>query len=198
MASKVSMANAALTKIGGNAILSLTEETEEARQCNARFDDVVDMVLQSHPWNFAQHRMTLVPLTTSPDHEWEYQFLLPTNPYCLKVNFIYEELPYKVEGRHILCNYTPIKITYTKRVVDVNDLSPMFRECFALYLAAELAYPIAGSTTKGESLLAQFGALIRPSRSIDAQEGTPDNFKDGTWMTDRGRKSSRFVVAKRY
>ena len=196
MASKVGMANAALTKIGGNAILSLTEETEEARQCNTRFDDIMDLVLQSHPWNFAQHRATLVPLTDSPDHEWDYQFLLPTNPYCLRVNEVYNNPNYKVEGRKLLCNDSSVSITYTKRIVDVNDLSAMFRECFALYLASELAYPIAGSSSKGESLLVQFNALIRPTRSIDGQEGTPENFKTGTWYNERGQKSSRYVIAR--
>jgi hypothetical protein len=198
MASKVGMCNAALTKIGGNAILSLTEATEEGRQCNSRFDETLDFLLQSHPWNFAIHRATLVPITTAPDHEWEYQFLLPTNPYCLKLLFVYLDHPHKVEGRYILCDSNAISITYIKRIADVNQLSPIFRELFAMKLAAELAYPIAGSTTKGESLLAEFKQGLRAARSIDAQEGTPDNFRNGSWMTERGKKSNRFVVAREY
>jgi hypothetical protein len=198
MASKVGMANAALTKIGGNAILSLTEATEEGRQCNSRFYETLDFLLQSHPWKFAIHRATLVPITTAPDYEYEYQFLLPTNPYCLKVFSVYHDYPFKVEGRYILCNYNSINITYIKRIADVNQLSPIFRELFALKLAAELAYPIAGSTAKGESLLTEFKQGLRVARSVDAQEGTPDNFKNGSWMTSRGKKSNRFVVAREY
>lgn len=196
MASRVSMANAALTKIGGNAILSLTEETEEGRQCNSRFDDVLDLLLQSHPWNFAIHRATLVPLTTSPDHEYSYQYLLPTNPYCLKVFSVYNDYPHKVEGRNILCDYTPISITYIKRITDVNNLSPMFRELFALYLGAELAYPIAGSTAVRQELLSEFDKVLRVARSVDAQEGTADQFRLGSWYTERGAKSSRYVVSR--
>jgi len=198
MASKVSMANAALTKIGGNAILSLTEQTEEGRQCNSRFDETMDFLLQSHPWNFAVHRVTLVPITTTPDHEWEYQFLLPTNPYCLRLLDLQNDYPHKVEGRYVLCNYASISIHYIKRIKDVNELSPMFRELFALKLGSELAYPIAGSNSLRQELLTEFARVLRVSRSVDAQEGTADNFRNGSWMTDRGKKSNRFVTARRY
>ena len=197
MASRVSMANAALTKIGGNAILSLTEETEEGRQCNSRFDDVLDNLLQSHPWNFAQHQATLTPLSTTPDHRWEYQFLLPTNPYCLKVVEVYHDPEFKVYGRNLMCNDSTVSILYTRRITDVNDLSPMFRELFALKLGSELAYPIAGSTAKGESLLAEFATTLRVARSVDAQEGVPDSLNTGSWYNERGQRSSRYVVARR-
>lgn len=197
MASIVAMCNAALTKVGGNNILSLTEETEEARQCNSRYKEVMDFLLEAHPWNFATHRATLTPLTTDPDHEWEYQYLLPTNPYCISVRSVYNDYPYAVEGRYILCNYTPISITYTKRITDVNMLSPLFRELFALKLASELAYPIAGSTTKGDALLAEFGQMLRLARSRDSMEGTPDNFRNGSWTNNRGAKSGRYVIARR-
>jgi len=198
MASKVQMCNAALTKVGGNAILSLTEATEEGRQCNSRFNEVVDFLLQSHPWNFAIKRVTLTPLAESPDHEWEYQYLLPTNPYCLRLLDIYNDYPHKVEGRNILCNYTPISIHYIQRIADVNQLSAMFRELFALKLASEFAYPIAGSNAVRQDLRTEFAQMLRVARSVDAQEGTADNFRTGSWMKDRGRKSNSFVTAKQY
>ena len=191
------MANAALTKIGGNAILSLTEETEEGRQCNSRFDDVMDALLQAHPWNFALKQATLAPLATAPDHKWAYQFLLPTNPYCLKVIEVYNDPDFKVIGRNLMCDDSVVSITYIKRITDVNNLSPMFRELFALKLGAELAYPIAGSTAKGESLLSEFSQVLRIARSVDAQEGTPDNLKTGSWYNERGQRSSRYVIARR-
>jgi len=198
MASLVGICNASLQKVGGNTILSLTENSEEARHCNTRYQEIMDALLQSHPWNFSIHRATLTPLTTAPNHEWDYQFLLPTNPYCLRTLELGEQYPYKVEGRNILCNYTPIDIKYVKRVADVNQLSPLFREVFSLYLASELAYPIAGSASLKGQLLQEAAMLLRRAQSMDALEDTPDNFRDGSWFTVRGNRSSRYVVARRY
>ncbi len=195
MASKVGMCNAALIKIGANEITSLTEDSEEARKCNARFQDVLDALLESHPWNFAMERATLAASSTAPNHEYDYKFLLPQRPYCLRVVQVYNDYPYKVEGRYIFTNYSDISIKYIKRVTDMNELSSMFRECFSIYLAAELAYPLAGSTALRQELLGEFSQLIRQARSKDAQEETADNFKNGSWYTSRGVKSSRYVVS---
>jgi len=198
MSSLVGMINASLVKVGGNTILSLTEGSEEARHCNIRYQEIMDTLLQSHPWNFSIHRATLTPLTTTPNHEWDYQFLLPTNPYCLKVLSVYDDYPFKVEGRNILCDEASIDIKYIKRVTDVNTLSPIFRELFSLYLGSELAYPIAGSNSLKQQLLAEFTRMLSVARSIDGQEGTPQKFKTGSWISSRGRGSSRYAVARRY
>ena len=192
------MCNAALIKIGANEITSLTEDSEEARKCNARFSEVLDSLLESHPWNFAIERATLAVSAESPNHEWEYKFLLPQRPYCLRVVQEYNTFPYKIEGRYLFSNYADINIKYVKRVTDMNDLSSMFRECFSLYLGAELAYPLAGSNALRQELLSEFKFAMRQARSKDAQEETADNFRNGSWFTSRGVKSSRYVVGRQY
>jgi len=198
MSSLVAMSNAALSKVKANSILSLTEDSEEARACNSRYQDIIDSLLQSFPWNFATERTTLTPLTTSPEFEFDYQFLMPTNPYCLKVLSVYEGYTYKVEGRNILCDEASIQIKYTKRVTDVNQMTPLFRELFSLHLAADIAYKFAASSSLKAELLAEAGRLIRIARSMDAQEGTPTGFKTGSWIAVRGKGHKKFVVARNY
>lgn len=175
-------------------ITSLTEDSEEARLCNARFNDILDEMLESHPWNFAIDRATLSASSETPNHEYDYKFLLPQRPYCLRVVKEYNDYSYKIEGRYLFSNYSDINITYVKRVTDMNELSSLFRECFSLYLAAELAYPLAGSNALKQQMYAEYERLIRQARSKDGQEETPDNFQNGSWYTNRGIKSNRFVV----
>ena len=194
MASKVGMCNAALIKVGANEITSLTENSEEGRKCNARFQDILDTLLESHPWNFAMERTTLAASSEAPNHEFDYKFLLPQRPYCLRVVQVYNDYPYKIEGRYLFSNYSDISIKYIKRVTDMNELSSLFREAFSLYLAAELAYPLAGSTALRQEILGEFTVAMRMARTKDAQEETADNFKNGSWYTCRGVKSSRYVV----
>lgn len=198
MASKVAMCNAALIKIGANEITSLTEDSEEARKCNARFDDILDMLLESHLWNFATKRATLAASSTSPTWGYNYKYLMPQRPYCLRVDRVYNNEEYKIEGRYIHTDATSLSIRYIYRVTDMNELGSMFRECFSLYLAAELAYPLAGSSALKQELLNEFTVAMRQARSKESMEETADQFQHGSWYKDRGRMTKRYVVARRY
>jgi len=185
MASKVGMCNAALRKVGANTINSLTEGSEEARICNERFDEILDTLLQLHPWNFALHRAELSVTLPAPAFGYTNKYLLPTNPYCLKVESEDAGYDYVIEGRYLLSNYGTIKIKYIKRITDVNDLSAAFRECFSDYLAGELAVPLTGSLQLKGLMLQQFGASFKWARLRDAQEGTPETQPEGSWITTR-------------
>jgi len=55
--SAVGVANIALSKIGAQRIVSMTEATENARLLNAIYGTIRDEVLRAHPWNFAIKRI---------------------------------------------------------------------------------------------------------------------------------------------
>jgi hypothetical protein len=59
MASTVDICNGALNQLGATTILSLTEDSKNARLCNSRFTQVRDAVFRSHPWNCLQKRVEL-------------------------------------------------------------------------------------------------------------------------------------------
>jgi hypothetical protein len=64
MASTVDICNGALNQLGATTILSLTEDSKNARLCNSRFTQVRDAVFRSHPWNCLQKRVELAADTT--------------------------------------------------------------------------------------------------------------------------------------
>ena len=66
MAGKVEIANRALTKLGAERILLLTDPSKEARVMNAMFDTVMDAELRRHRWKFALKRATLPALVATP------------------------------------------------------------------------------------------------------------------------------------
>ncbi|MFP4477325.1 MAG: hypothetical protein ACLFOY_17310 [Desulfatibacillaceae bacterium] len=185
MASKVAIANAALIKIGASTITSLAEDSEAARLANARFDDALDAVLRAHPWNCATARATLTALAGAPNFGFAYQHVLPTDPFCLRVLAENNGYPYRVEGRRMLCDSTPVEITYVMRVTDVNLLDGLCREALAAYLARELAYPLAGSAALADRMAAEFENRIRQAQRIDAGEGTPAAQAEGSWVLNR-------------
>ena len=85
MASKVEICNSALVSIGASKISSLTENVKAAQEINAKFDIVRDHLFRSHPWNCLINRATLSQDSATPAYGYTYQYLLPTNPLCLKV-----------------------------------------------------------------------------------------------------------------
>jgi len=185
MASKVSICNSALIKLGANTITSLTEDSEEARKCNAIFSDVLDNLLQLHPWNFAIQRASLAKLSETPEYYFQYYFQLPTSPYCLQVIEVYNDPEYKIEGRKLATNEDDVKIKYIGRVTDMNILSPAFRECMAFYIARDLSDVMTGSGRQKTDYNALFEKSFKLAKLRDAQEDTPDEVNEGNWIETR-------------
>ena len=78
MASVVEICNGALNQLGATTILSLTEDSKNARLCNQRFTQVRDSVFRSHPWNCLQKRVELAADTTAPASVSYTHLTLPT------------------------------------------------------------------------------------------------------------------------
>ena len=83
MASVVNMCNPALNQLGAGAITALTENSKNARLCNARYETVRDAVFRSHPWNCLIKRQQLAADSDTPSWGFTYQFTLPAD--CLRV-----------------------------------------------------------------------------------------------------------------
>ena len=85
MASVVDICNGALNQLGATTILSLTEDSKNARLCNSRFTQVRDALFRTHPWNCLQKRTELAKDTATPAWGFSSQFTLPAD--CLMENF---------------------------------------------------------------------------------------------------------------
>lgn len=183
MASKVGMANAALSKLGITRITALTDDSEAARLCNTRFDDLLDELLQTGNWRFAMQRATLAPLATAPAHGYAYQFDLPVD--CLHVVDEINDAAWEIEAGRLVCDSNAPQIRYVARVTDPNRLSSLFREAFSLFLAAELAVPLAGSSALAERLYAMAERTLAQAAGRDGQQRNIDEQQEGGWVTDR-------------
>ena len=138
MASVVDICNGSLNQLGASTILTLTEDSKNARLCNARYTQVRDSLFRSHLWNCLTKRVELAKDTEVPSWGFSYQFTLPAD--CLRVvtilNYDYD---YKVEGRKILANHGTLKIQYISRVEDPNQYDELLRETISAALSADIA-----------------------------------------------------------
>lgn len=176
MASIVDICNSALNQIGASNIISLTEDSKAARICNQRFTFIRDSVFRAHPWNCLTTRATIAPDTATPAFEFSKQFTLPTNPFCLRVLQLSDtDILYKIEGRKLLCDESSIEMIYIGRVEDGNQYDLLLIEALAAAMAADLAYPLVGSSSLGANMYQLYQAKLTEARFVDATEDNDIN-----------------------
>lgn len=176
MASKVEICNRALIEVTGQEITSLTDNTLSARLCDTLFNGLVDELSLEGEWSSTIKRQTLVKTGTTPNHEWMFEYQLPTNPFSLKVLTIDEsqvgDNPYAIEGDKLLTNATAIKIRYIARITDTQSFSTGFTSALVAMLAWKLSRSFQASTTDRQVLRQEYEAIRDRGLSADGQQGS--------------------------
>ena len=185
-----SLNNQALAMLGADQISNIdTDTTDNAIKCRAVYEGVRDELLRSHTWNFAITRAELAVLATEPEYGYEYEYTLPTAPYCLRVLEIEGRYPFAVEGRKLLTDQSSVKIKYIARVSNAATLDVSFVSAYVLLLAIRLCLSITTSRTLKEDLKGDFAAAILDAQGNNAIESKWDN--DTGSQTDRWEESGR-------
>ena len=178
MASVVDICNGALNQLGASTILSLTEDSKNARLCNARYTQVRDSLFRSHPWNCLQKRVQLAADTTAPAWGFTSAYTLPAD--CLRLLRILDyDSNHKVEGRKILTNNSSMKILYVARIEDPNEYDELLRETISAALAADIAYAVTSSNPVAQNMYGLYQTKLKEARFVDATEGQNTSQEDG-------------------
>ena len=170
MASVVDICNGALNQLGASTILSLTEDSKNARLCNSRYTQVRDALFRTHPWNCLQTRLELAASSDSPAWGFTYAYTLPAN--CLRLLRVLDyDSNYKVEGRKILSNASTMKILYISRITDPNEYDELLRETLSAALGADIAYAVTSNNTTSQNMILSYQEKLRDARFVDSTEG---------------------------
>lgn len=211
MASVTDICNLALTRIGHGQISSLDEDSKGADLCSLHYPICRDAVLRAHPWNFAIRRATLAQSGTTPNHEFDYYHVLPSD--CLKVirtNWEADGLSstavygfpgingyaggateYRIEnvsgvGRCIATNEDVVKIEYIAQITDTSQFDSLFVDLLAQRLAAEISVAFTDTQTMTKAMWDIYQSKLGEARTTDAQEGTPRDIADlSPWVAAR-------------
>ena len=182
MASTVDICNGALNQLGATTILSLTEDSKNARLCNSRYTQVRDGLFRTHPWNCLQKRIELAADTTAPAWGFSYAYTLPAD--CLRLLRILDyDSNYKVEGRKILSNTSSMKILYIGRITDPNEYDELLRETLSASLAADIAFAVTSNNTTANNMYNLFQDKLKDARFVDSTEG--QNIDQDLGMSDQ-------------
>jgi hypothetical protein len=166
----VGICNLALTMLSTSRIASLTEDSENARKCNAIFDLTRDNLLTQHYWNFSLKEASLALSEDTPTIEdWAYIFQIPTD--CLLIAYNDGDYPYAVVGDKLYSNDSTCNIRYVSRVTNPQLFSSGFLTALATRLAADLCFGITQNATLAQAMEAKAVQALREAKWTDAQEG---------------------------
>ena len=172
----ITICNSALIKLGSDIIETFNEpfESKEAQLCKLQFEKIRDLLLYSHPWNFATKRAKID--TNGNDSEWGglKEFDLPLD-YLRVIDLngeVHPETPWYIEGDKLYSDDDTLEFKYIARVTDPELFSAGFRELLALAIANELSYSLVQSATIKETIQREYMTQLSDLRSFDSQEGT--------------------------
>jgi hypothetical protein len=198
--SEVDICNAALTKLGSDTILALTDDSNRARTVSGRYTAVRDAELRRHRWKFAIKRTTIAALSAVPDSDYDRQFQLPNDFLRLIPGGDILSIPdmsdyrsrdsalYSIEGRKLLTNLSaPLSIRYIARITDTATFDTAFTEALASRLAYEICKKITGNETEKASCAADYKQAIKEAVTANALEAAPQERGDDTWLIARSR-----------
>ena len=181
MASIVDICNGSLNQLGATTILSLTEDSKNARLCNSRYTQVRDALFRTHPWNCLQKRIELAVDTDAPTWGFSYAYTLPAD--CLRLLRILDyDSNHKVEGRKVLSNASTMKILYVARITDPNEYDELLRETISASLGADIAFGVTSNNQTAKNMYELFKDKLRDARFVDSTEG--QNVEQDLGMTD--------------
>jgi len=197
--SQVALYNLAIAACGGDYTVSATsEESIPAETCELFYENVRQTVLRAAYWPCAKRhvRMTKAAArdaetgydsntdadwqTSDPEPGYAYSYTLPNSMLRARYLSTFEvfSLGWEEEGDHaiISCNSggvtaddAPI-LCYTKDVTDVTTWEADLYQSVAYGLAAHIALPLTGKTTKADTLFTLANSFILMARANSANE----------------------------
>lgn len=211
MVAPIDICNAAIMRLGGQLITSLTENSVAAIACNSQYDVVRRNLLRSHPWNFAIKLTQLAQNTTLPLFGYDFSYALPAdclrvletadqqNAYLFgyggdfngyvtisnKVDYALADT-YKIVGRNFYSQNGLAQIKYISDITDTTMFDPSFIELLAVRLAMTIAFQITGSIQTRKDLADEFQYLLNNAKENNGQEGTRERIEMSAWLTSRG------------
>ncbi len=189
MASNVEICNRALQKLGAKRIVSLTEDSTNARACNVAFGPVKLAELRKHTWSCATKRASLAADTDEPLFTRDYAYTLPSDWVRLidndpEDNFATKD--WQIEGKKIITNDSaPLEIRYIYEIDDPNEMDPLLREAISSKLALELCEELTQSNTKKADLREDYKEIMSEAKRANAVERVAGESPDSLWITAR-------------
>lgn len=179
--------NMALSAIAKGRIASISEDSEEARQCKIYYELLRKNLLSSFRWGFADKSAKLALVNTDIP-KWTYAYAYPND--CLVVRQLYNREngiiydasrkdtdyhEYDVSAisdsaKVIMCDIENAYLDYTADIKNAEQFAPLFCEALAHNLAAHLAMPLTASQSTAQAEMQLYQIAIHQAMAASAIE----------------------------
>ena len=193
-----SIFNSALTHLGVSAtIQNLQIKNVRTIVLKNQYDLAKEVTMKSFDWGFLNRVKELTPsLEPSNDPRFRFAYDYPND--CLFARYLIDvaggkykkfEVSTDSSGQKVLlCNISPAKLSYTRKLVDVQP-EAFFTAEFVLALSYYLAYlcadAITGSANKKQTCLQGYQLALANAKAINANESSENDEDNTTYLDSR-------------
>lgn len=192
--SKTEICNKALTLVGANPIVSLTDDTQNARILNRVYELSLKSILSEAPWAFALKRTLLA--TSADTLEWydtdeTYVYVKP-NDMIRAFRSNDDDAIWRQHADYILSDTNGLGLEYTYYLDQPSKYSTSFVEAFVDKLCSDIAFMVLNSKTVAENYLEKYEKVtLSKALAENSQIGSFSYMKDDEWPKAKITGSNR-------
>ena len=183
--SKTEIVNKALTLVGANPIVNLTDDTQNARVVNRVYEISLKSILSETCWNFATKRALLAQSADTLawyDTGEVYVYVRPNNV----IRIFGTNSPgatWREELNYIISDTSGLGVRYVYYNDVASSYPASFTEAFIDKLASDIAFMILNSKTVAEGFLEKYDQVsLTKAMAENSQIGTPMYQDDSAWI----------------
>lgn len=181
---KTTIVNKALTKVGASPVVSIEDDTEQARVVSRVYELALRSILSECKWNFATRRKLLS--ISAFEFEWyenseKYVYSKPAD--CVRIISTNDKYAvWREEGDYILSDTAGLGIRYVTYLDDPSKYSHAFIDAFVDKLCADISYSIVNSASLGDTFFEKYEKMSLPkAMAINGQIGKQIDIVDDEW-----------------
>ncbi len=180
--SQLEISNMAIGLVGGKQLVTLTDDTVEAEQCDLFYDVARRFCLESRDWTFASTyslQEALLPPLPPGIFASEFSQVFDIPDECLVIRTVSQDdnlitpAVYQKDFQYLYSDNDTLYIRYTKDTTLTERFSPTFRTALAHKLAELIAPGVTGDKTLKRELMVDAESLLENGGAIDGMQGTP-------------------------
>jgi len=187
--SRTEIVNKALTLVGAEPIVNLTDDTRNARVVNRIYEISLRSILSETPWVFATTRALLAQTTAVPgwyDTGEIYVYQKPNE--CIRIFRASDEnATWREMGTTIISDTNGLGVEYVYYNDTPSTYTSSFIEAFVDKLCADIAFMILNSKTVAQGFMKRYEQVsLAKALAENSQIGTPKYMKDDAWILAKG------------
>lgn len=193
--SKTELINKALTLVGANPIVNITDDTNNARIVSRVYEISLRSILSECKWNFVTKRALLSEVTATLD--WYYtqdgeQYIYARPADVIRIFGTNDDKAcWREEGDYIISDTHGLGVIYTYYLDNPDKYPSSFIEAFIDKLCSDIAFMILNSKETATQYLQKYEQMSLPkARSENAQIGKQQYILDDAWLNSMTQNGS--------